>query len=143
MTKSKPRKNRTPTVKERKLVKQVIKNGGNATKAAMKVYDVKDKRSAASLAHTVLHKPSITELLSEEMERQGITAEAIVAPVAKGLVAVNSDGSEDIPTQLSAHDRAIKMLKLTEPPEKTASPSISFNINKANFGGEFVHHDDD
>lgn len=130
------------TMKERKLVSEYVKNGGNATKAALEVYDTSSEADAASIASRALKKPSVAEALQRELARQGITLEKIISPVAKGLTAVKKDGETDYGVQLAAHDRAVKILNMTDSQEKN-SPAISFNINKANFGKEFVKNDED
>ena len=120
------------TVKKEKFLAEYIKNDGNGTAAAKEVYDVSSDSSAAAIASKVLKDENVMSALREEMARQGITLEKVVAPVAKGL----ADG--DIKVQLSAHDRAVRLLGITE---KNNSPSINFSIDRANFGGEFVRHD--
>lgn len=121
------------TMKEQKFVTAYIENGGNGTKAALEAYDVGSENAAAHLASKNLRKPAIEEILKAEMERQGITLERVISPVAKGLV------DDDIKVQLSAHDRAVKLLGLTE---KKDNPSINFNISQANLGMEFVNEQD-
>ena len=141
MAKKAVRKKRRVTSKEKKFVAEYIKNDGNGTKAALATYNTKSEANAASIASRVLEKTSVAELLKAELDKQGVTIEKVIMPVAKGLSATKKDGAEDYGVQLAAHDRAVKILGLTEPQEKN-SPSISFNINKANFGGEFVKNDE-
>ena len=127
------------TKKEEEFVAEYVKNGGNGTSAALKVYEPSSENSAAVIASKTLKKPSVVEALREELERQGVTIEKIISPVANGLSAVKKDSTPDYGTQLAAHDRAVKLLGLTE----ERSSSINFNINRANFGGEFVKNDED
>lgn len=131
------------TIKEQKFVAEYVENGGNGTKAALKAYDVTSESSAAVLANNTLKKPNVAEALKEEMERQGITFEKIISPVAKGLTAVDEEGKDNISVQLAAHDRAVKLLKIFEEKDAKNTASISFNINNANFGGEFVQNGED
>lgn len=122
------------TVKEEKFVAAYIKNGGHGTEAALEAYDTESRNTAAVAASKNLRKPAVEEAIRAEMKRQGITLEKVISPVAKGLE------DEDIKVQLSAHDRAIKLLGLTE---KEKGSSINFNINQANLGMEFVKNDKD
>ncbi|MBR0403098.1 terminase small subunit [Candidatus Saccharibacteria bacterium] len=129
------------TIKERKFLTEYVDNGGNGTQAALKAYDTNSANDAAVIASKVIKKPSVAEALKMELARQGITIENVIAPVAKGLKAVREDGTDDYRTQLAAHDRAVKIMGLAEPKEN--NPAINFNINKANFGGEFVQNEED
>lgn len=129
------------TKKEEKFIAEYIRNEGNGTDAALAAYDTDSRADAASIASRVLKKPQVAEALREELARQGVTIEQIIAPVANALSATNPDGTDDYRTQLAAHDRAVKILGMTDSQEKT-SPAINFNINKANFGGEFVNNDE-
>lgn len=119
------------TMKKEKFLTKYVENGGNGTAAAKEVYDVSSDSSAAAIASKTLKDEGVINALKEEMVRQGVTLEKVIAPVAKGLM----DG--DIKVQLSAHDRAVRLLGITE---KNNSPSINFSIDRANFGGEFVRN---
>ncbi len=126
------------TTKEEQLVANYIANGGNGTDAAMAAYNTQSRENAAAIASRVLKKPSVAEALRAELDKQDITLEKIIKPVARGLTAVDEKGHDDLKTQLAAHDRAVKILGMTE---KENGTSFNFNINKANFGGEFVKND--
>jgi hypothetical protein len=136
------------TEKQKKLVKAVVKNGGNKTKAGMAVYKTKKPANAQRMAAKALKQPNVQQALEAELKKQGITLESSIAPISKGLKAkvrnmkgalvCDEDGNpiDDIDTQLKASDRALKLLLPKERPE--ANLSFNFNIDSAKFGGEFV-----
>lgn len=128
------------TAQQQKFLTEYVSNGGNGTKAAKKAYNAKDDNSAAVIAHKTLEKPHIAEALREELAKQGVDLEAVVAPVTKALHATKKDGSDDHMVQLAGHDRAMKIL-VAEEKEQKVQGTINFNINKANFGGEFVSNE--
>ena len=129
------------SMKEKKFLSEYVKNGGNGAQAAMVAYDAKNKNSAAVIASHALSRPSVASALKAELERQGITVERIIKPIADGLSAVDKDGNEDHRARLMAHDRAVKIMGLNDEKEQS-NPAINFNINNANFGGEFVENDE-
>lgn len=70
------------TLKQRKWIK-IYLECGNATEAAMKVYDVKDRESAAQIGYENLRKLDYTEFLEEA----GITDDLLQKKVIEGLEA--------------------------------------------------------
>jgi len=68
------------TIKQRKWIKEYIKTG-NATEAAMKVYDCKDKGSAANIGWENVRKLDMTEL----MEEMGLTDIALMNIGTEGM----------------------------------------------------------
>lgn len=125
--------------KEKKLVKAYAKNGQNGAAAAMKAYNTKHPKTAATIATRVLKRPDVRAELTKELKRQGITLTNSLAPIAKGLVATKkADGEtvDDLDTQLKASDRALKLLL----PKEQLDSGLNFNlkIDSAHFGGEFV-----
>lgn len=71
------------TIKQRKWLKAYI-TIGNATRAAIQVYDCKDEVSAASIGYENLRKLQIDELLEEN----GISDQALMQVLKEGLRAV-------------------------------------------------------
>ena len=61
------------TVKERKFVKEYLKNGGNATQAAMKAYDASSYNSAHVIGAENIRKLTISDIL----DKAGLTDEKI------------------------------------------------------------------
>ena len=80
--KKKPRK---LTYKQRAWVKEYIKCGGNATQAALKVYDTKDYRTANNIGAENLAKPSIIAEMEQHYEAHGLTKNRFAEEVA-GIV---------------------------------------------------------
>lgn len=68
------------TTKQRLFIREYLKTG-NATEAAMKVYDCKDRESAASVGWETLRKLDIAEL----MEEKGLTDSRILDSLEEGL----------------------------------------------------------
>jgi len=97
------------TRKEILLVK-AIAAGQTKKAAALNAYDTTDPNTASAIASETLRKPKVQEALRKELEKQGITIEAVVKPVAKALVAKTESGEDDIELQLKGHDRAMKLL---------------------------------
>jgi transcriptional regulator len=114
------------TPRQAKIVK--LKAKGMTSKQISKQVDVTPEHVRATL-----QKNTIKTALFKEMQKQGITLDKILAPIAKGLVAQvkktigevtedNGDGSksvtyitedtDNIPLQLQASDRASKLMGL-------------------------------
>jgi len=73
------------TLKQRKWIKEYIKTG-NATEAAMRVYDCKDRESANAIGSENLAKLSFPTL----MEEMGLTDVALLNAGAEGMLAKKS-----------------------------------------------------
>lgn len=82
MTEQKPDETPSLTLKQRKWLDLYIKLG-NATEAAWRVYDCKDRHSAESIGTENLHKlvPNIATLMDE----MGLTDHALIQKVQEGL----------------------------------------------------------
>lgn len=78
MTEKRPPK----TIKERKWAKKTVELG-NATDAAMQVYDVKDRNSAKAIASQNFSKLTLVPL----MEEKGITDDKLLDVLDDGLAA--------------------------------------------------------
>ena len=63
------------TLKQRKFVKGYIKNGGNATQAALSVYDTEDYQTAGMIASENLKKPKLKQAIEEALIKLKITPE--------------------------------------------------------------------
>lgn len=119
------------TTKQKAFAEEYIRNGGNGTQAAMKVYDTEDNATARSIASENLTKPNIMDELLRTAERLGVTREKVVSPVIDAL------DSQDLEMRLKGHDRMIKMLNgkdtgLSLNIENASGIEISFK----NFGGK-------
>ena len=109
---------RKPTLKQKAFVKEYVKNGGNGTQAALKVYDTDDYKTAQNISSENLSKPIVMEELIKTARRLGVTEEKIVSPVVDAL------DSEDLDMRLKGHDRMVKMLNGKD-------PGLSLNIENA------------
>ena len=79
-----PAKKDDLTLKQRKWIKEYIKTG-NATEAAMRVYDCKDRESATSIGHENLTKLHVPDL----MEEMGLTDIALMNIGTEGMTKAN------------------------------------------------------
>jgi len=70
------------TLKERKFVKEYIKDG-NGTRAASEVYDVSNNNSAAVIASQNLRRLNIYDVL----DRAGVTDDKIAETIGEGMEA--------------------------------------------------------
>lgn len=91
------------TPKQAKFVKEYVKEG-NATKAALKAYDVKNEHTANTIGAENLAKPGIQQALLRAAERMGITEEKIMQPVVDAL------NDEQLDMRLKGHDRIVKLI---------------------------------
>jgi len=112
MKPAKSKKGDRLTLKQRKWIKEYIKTG-NATEAAMRVYDCKDRESASAIGTQNLGKLSFPELM-EEMELTDIT---LMNVGAEGMTKANkihgtNDNFVEIPDYATRHKYWETMLKL-------------------------------
>jgi len=75
-------KKRKLTLKQAKFTKEYLKKG-NATEAAAKVYNVKNRNTANSIATENLAKPAIKEAIASAAEKLGISAEYVLGNFKK------------------------------------------------------------
>ena len=66
-----------PTPKQKQFVKEYIKNKFNGSKAALQVYDVKNKDSAKEIAHQNLQKEVVQNEVQRQLAQSGITLEYV------------------------------------------------------------------
>jgi len=107
------------TVKQAKLVKGIAE-GKPKQVAAIEAGYGSNLNSAAAIASETLKIPSVQEALQAELARQGITLEAVVAPVTRALA------DDSIELQLKGHDRAVKLLGLKQGGEGS-NTTVIFN----------------
>lgn len=62
-----------PTLKQKRFVQEYVKNNGNGTRAAMKVYDVKDDRTATVIASENLTKPDVKQELERILQTEELS----------------------------------------------------------------------
>lgn len=98
------------TVKQKKFLKEYVKTG-NATEAAMRSYEAKDRLSARNIGSENLAKlgRSIAELLNEH----GLTDDRIAEEITKGAIeASNKTGDPDYYVRHRYLDTAAKLKDL-------------------------------
>lgn len=114
------------TIKQRKWTKKYIETG-NATEAAMQVYNCKNRKVAESIGSENLRKLAFPEL----MEDMGLTDVALINVGAEGLRATKLHGSGD--SYAEVEDYAVRhrywetLLKLKN--RLTDKPSVLTQIN--------------
>ena len=106
------------TVKEAKLVKGVAQ-GKTKRQAAIDAGCTGTPETISVSASEVLRKPNVQEALQEELKRQGISIEQVVAPVTRALT------DDSIELQLKGHDRAMKILGANH-----NTPNVNINFNQ-------------
>lgn len=90
MDQSKKTRRPPKTIKEKKFLQEFIKTG-NATEAASRVYDVKNRKNARAIGTETLAKLDITEI----MEKKGLTDEKITDTLIEGMEANKTVRSSD------------------------------------------------
>lgn len=99
------------TVKETKLVKGVAQGKTRRQAAKDAGYSGTDE-TVSVVASQTLNKPNVKEQLHKELEKQGITVEAIVKPIADGLkaekVSVVGNGDQAMAEITPDHNIRIK-----------------------------------
>ena len=104
-------KNRTPpTLKQKRFAHEYVKNGGNATKAALEAYDGVDYSSAKSMAMQNLQKPVVQEEINIILKKVHMTPEYALERLDKvinsglGVKARNSDSLKGIEMLFKLHN---------------------------------------
>lgn len=100
-TKTKQKKPRRLSKKREGFVKDFVETG-NATEAAVRNFNVKDRKVAQAVGSEVLSSPIVQEAvearketLREALERKGVTSEKIADTVSDLLEATDPDGNPD------------------------------------------------
>ena len=85
---------RKPTTKQKKFVKEYINNGQNATRAAMKAYEVTDPALASAYATSAKNSPAVRNMIEEALAKQDLSVDTIAETIKEGLTAVRYGWSE-------------------------------------------------
>ena len=101
-------KTKALTHKQEVFVAEYARNGGNAKQAAIKAYPNQNENSAAQQGWQNLQKLELAKAIRDEFDRQGVTLEKALRPIAKALEAKTKDGADDLDKQMRAHDRWLK-----------------------------------
>ena len=113
------------TAKQEAWAAEYIRNGGNATQAAIKAYPENTYKTAKQIGYVNMTKLDLSKEIRREFERQGVTLEKALKPVAKGLEAKDREGKDDLDKQMRAHDRFMKAINMGE------DNGLSLNIENA------------
>ena len=102
------------TVKEKKFIKEYTTNGGNGTRAALKVYDTTSEGSAAQIAYEKLRKLDMNFYfyeagLTNEVMAQAVTRKALTAKKQNNFTGEIDD---DHTAQLNALKLAAQLMGL-------------------------------
>lgn len=106
------------TMKEKKFVKEYINNGGNATQAALAVYDTNSYKSASRIGNENTAKLSFEEIFADA----GLTKDALaqnttrIAFTSKKQNQFTGEVENDDAMQLKAMDFATKLAGWVAPP---------------------------
>lgn len=74
----------TPTLKQIKFAKEYVKNGGNASKAAYEVYNIK-KKNAHTVGYQNINKPVVKRTIQEMLDKNGLKVDELVKMTTKGI----------------------------------------------------------
>lgn len=96
MAEKKPIKKRPPrTPKEKRFAKEYIRNGGNATQAALAVYDTTSYKSASRIGTENTEKLSLVEYMDRI---EGLRDQDLLARLSEGLFATRQVGATSMKT---------------------------------------------
>lgn len=93
------------TLKQKRFIKEYIKSGGNATRAAMIAYPNTTYNSAAVIANENLNKLDIIAIF----DNAGLTDEAIATTLNEARSATRDNGKPDWLPRLKASEMALKV----------------------------------
>lgn len=102
------KKDKRLTPKQEIFSAELVKNGGNATAAALKAYPNATYASAKTIGWENMTKLDLAKSIRKEFSRQGVTLEKALKPIVKGLEAVDKEGNDDLTKQMMAHDRWLR-----------------------------------
>lgn len=126
---AKPKKLRPLTTKQAKFVKAKAQ-GLTGVEAAKQAYGVVDYNTAAVIASQNLNKLNINEAVQAEMAKQGITLEAIIAPLKDALTAekvhIVGNGEQAMADVVPDHSVRLKAVSIA---------SQFMGVGKSNEGG--------
>jgi len=80
------------TPKQKGFIMAFIENGGNGTRAALKVYGTEDENTAAAIAHENLRKPQFQQAIGELMENMELSSQDALQTIKEALEASNDKG---------------------------------------------------
>lgn len=98
------------TLKQKLFAGEYVRNGGNATQAAMKTYHVKGTGSAKSVAMQNIKKPVVQDEIKKILDRAGLGLDSIATNLQTavrsglGVKATNSDSLRGIDMLLKLHN---------------------------------------
>ena len=131
------------TTKQQRVVKEILENDGNVSKAMLKAGYAP---STAKNPHLLKKIPEIQDALQSLLKSKGITLDKALQPIADGLEAEKLiamgkgedsfiDRIPDMPTRLQASDRALRLLNITSAKEasfnsKELSEALRDNVDE-------------
>jgi phage terminase small subunit len=74
------------TLKQRRFLKEYLRNGGNGVQAALAVYNTYSYSTANSIARANLQKPLIQEAIKRELEQYDVNPKALACTLADRLL---------------------------------------------------------
>jgi len=105
------------TLKQKKWLKEYVKTG-NATEAAQRAYDVKDRKSAGQIGHENLEK--LKKPISELCDELGLTDELIISALKEDIETKKQNRKAELELAMKVKG------KLTEKQEVTGD--LTFKI---------------
>lgn len=120
------KKLRKPTLKQRLFAEEYVKNNGNASQAAIKVYrDMKTENIARSMGSENLTKPVIRAEIHRLLEQNGVVIDDIVKTHRRNMLQ-----NKHLPTSQNAVRDFYDILGVRKSVEDKSSVQIALIIEK-------------
>ena len=126
------------TLKEKAIAKEYVhgEKPGNGTEAALKTYNVKNRKSAKSVGNIILNKPHVRREVERLLEEHDLTDDFAMQTLKEGLKAThvaNYKGEAiqtDIPDHAVRHKYFQDLAKFKElyPADKLETKNINIDI---------------
>ena len=123
------------TLKERGWLKEYISNGGNATRAALAVYDTKDYLTAGLIGHENLNKHKIQDELGFWLEKKGLFDGQIAQNLVDGTKATkffssHTEADKEVPDwqARAKFNELVLKVKNKFPKENEQNVNVGFNV---------------
>ncbi len=112
------------TLKQKRFAREYVRNGGNASKAALKVYEVMPK-FAKNQGASVLKSPNVQKEIKDILNANGLSLDDLTQ---KAVDVVNKGLEEGTPSFSSASDMLKFLFKIHDVVPASKSMSAKLNI---------------
>lgn len=98
----------TPTLKQKKFARKYVENGGNATQAALEVYN-SNYDSASVQGSQNLDKPAVIEEINRLLDKTGLNDDSYIAGSMKTIIDNGVGGKATAKEALNALNMLLKL----------------------------------